>query len=82
MRLKGESCCQRWMRGDRGNAAMNELRFPALHIRPQGIKGTCQCGHRTSVSNPQGTAESRHGSRKLQIYKCCPDFQKMGTGEF
>lgn len=61
---------------------MNELRFPELHVRSQGIKGTCRCGHRTSVSNPRGITESRHGSRRLQIYKCCPDFQERKTGEF
>ena len=61
---------------------MNELRFPALHIRSHGTKGTRRCGHRTRVSNPRGTVESRRDSRRLQIYKCCPDFQKRQIGEF
>lgn len=63
-------------------ATTNGLRFPVLHIRSQVTKGTCRCGHRISVSNPRGNGGSRHGSRRQQIYKCCPDFQKKGIGEF
>lgn len=59
-------------------AAMNELRFPELHIRPQRIKRACRCGHRTSVSNPGGILESRCGSRRLQIYSVVQIFKRGG----
>lgn len=47
----------------------------------RGIERTCRRGHRASVGDTRGIREWRHGSRSLQIYNCCPDFQKRGTGE-
>lgn len=65
-------------RGETEEIAAKELRFPELHIRSQSIKGTCRYSYRTSVSNPVGILESRHDSRRLQIYSVLQVFKEGG----
>ena len=79
-RLKGEICCQNWMRTDRGNGRREWAEVSCSAHRILGHWRNTQMGSHSQGQRSQRNCRKQAWFQKTAIYKCCPDFQKMGMG--